>query len=178
MKQQIVHVHRLNQLVVPVMSYNPERTLRRRAAGHEKRIERSGKRTDVVGAGTRHVADFIHPDRAQPRKRNIGGLIPKLRAHHLLQILLHLRQALAAHQQRPHFRNADAAFAVDGPVKFARNAAPQIDRQAISRVQPHNPGPAGRSIGIKLGSCMEFSKTSMPNRFGFAGRGEACKYMS
>ena len=39
-------------------------------------------------------------------------------------------------------------------------------------------GPAGKSIGITCESRVPFSKTSAPNRFGTAGRGTACTYMS
>ncbi len=107
-------------------------------------LRQGGKRADVVRAGARNVAYFINADGAKPGKRNIGRLVPKLGSQNLLEIFLHLREAFSADRNRPHFRQADAAFAVDHAVEPLRDSAPQVDGETVSR--SHDVVGSGRKI--------------------------------
>ena len=51
----------------------------------------------------------------------------------LLHVLLHRRQALSAHQDRAHLRQADSALAIHHAIKTLRHTAPEIDRQPVTR---------------------------------------------
>ena len=70
-QQKVIQVNFSYQLLSAVVAHNPERADTRRASRLIDSVERRGEGTHVIGAGTLHVADNIHPHRAQAGNRNI-----------------------------------------------------------------------------------------------------------
>ena len=64
-QQQIIKIHNLNQLIASIMLDDSQRSLLRRPAGDEQRVQRRRQRADVVSSRIRNVADLIHSNRAQ-----------------------------------------------------------------------------------------------------------------
>ena len=64
MQEEVIQIHGFDELRAAIMLQNPHGPPRRRSARGEQRIERRGKRADVVRAGIRDIADFINTNRA------------------------------------------------------------------------------------------------------------------
>ena len=66
-KQQIVDINFVNQLLAPIMLQGAKRSVRRRPTRYIQSIERRGKRAYIVSSGAIHIAHHINADRPQPR---------------------------------------------------------------------------------------------------------------
>src|SRR5260370_24516882 len=74
-EEQIVSVYRFNQLFAAKMLQAAERAFTGAAAGSKQSVQWSRERADVVGARALYVANHVHANGAQSRKRNSGGNI-------------------------------------------------------------------------------------------------------
>ncbi len=104
MQKQFVSVHLLDQLLAAIMLQAAKRSARGNASCRKQRIERSGKRADVVGSGLRHLSDHVHADGAQARERDVGRNVAELSTQNFLYRVLHFTQSPSAHQQRSGLR--------------------------------------------------------------------------
>ena len=132
MKQQIVKIDSLDQLVAAIMLYDSQRASRGGPVRHKQRVERSRKRANVVGAGICDVPYFVDPNGSEPRKRDIRRHVAKFRSENLLQTLLDFRQALATDQHRADLGQADATLPVHCAIEALRYATPHVDGQTIA----------------------------------------------
>ncbi len=65
MKQKVVEIDLLNQLLAAIVEQRAQRTNRRRTAGGIERTQGSRKCADIVPARLLHVADYIDAHRTQ-----------------------------------------------------------------------------------------------------------------
>jgi hypothetical protein len=70
-QQKAIKVHFSYQLLSAVVAHDTQRADTSRATRLIDGVEWSGEGTHVIGAGALHVADHIHPHRAQAGNRNI-----------------------------------------------------------------------------------------------------------
>ncbi len=134
-QQQIVKIHLADELLSAVVLDHTQRTGRGRSAGGVQRVQRRGKRADVVGSGALDISHNIDPDGMQARDGEVDMSVVILRRQCGLDFFLGLGQSEASYYDRPRFRQRDAAFAIDDPRNPLGNASPGVDGEVIARTQ-------------------------------------------
>src|SRR2546425_172843 len=107
------------------MFHRAKRTAERGPSGRKQGVERSGKRTNVIGTRSFYITHHVNPNCSQPRKRYVGRHITKLRTEDPLHCLLHLPHRPTANEKGPCFREGDPTLSVHNSVQALRNSTPE-----------------------------------------------------
>src|SRR5689334_22702363 len=94
-KKQIIEIKLFDELFAAIVPHEAQRAASSRSAGYIQGVQRSRKRTDVVGARIRNIADNVHTHRAHASQGDVGLHIAKLVAKLPLHRLLHFSESLA-----------------------------------------------------------------------------------
>lgn len=134
-EDQVVNIDVLDQLLSAVMLQGSQRAAGSGPAGRIQGVQRGGERTDIVGAGTVNVTDYVHSEGAQPSQRDISLHVAKLGAQHRLNLVLDITQVSTCDQQCANLGKRHPALAIHRALQSLGNSTPKVDGQAISRTE-------------------------------------------
>src|SRR5271156_280921 len=132
-QQEVVKINLLYQLLPTKVAQRAQRTGRCRTAGGVQRAQRSCQRTDVVTAGTLHVADYIDTHRSQVRDRDHDLCIAILLFERASDQALCPLQGETRNLHGTRFGQQDTAVAVYYAGDADGHAAPHVDSERVPR---------------------------------------------
>ncbi len=131
MQQEVVKIDLLHQLLPAEVTHCAQRTCRCRTTSGVQRAQRSCQRTDVVAAGTLHVADYVYTHRSQVRDGNYGLRIAILLFERAYDQALCPLQSKTRNLNGTRFGQQDTAATVDHAGNTHGHAAPHVDGEGV-----------------------------------------------